>query len=63
MSTFTFKFELGDAVTITASGEKGTVIGRAEYQHALPCYYLRYVDSRGCARESWWYEDSIQKQE
>lgn len=54
-----FKFELGNAVAIAASGEQGEVIGRAEYTHAERTYLLRYKAADGRAVESWWSESAI----
>lgn len=52
----TFKFELGQSVAITASGEAGSVVGRAEYNNADNCYLVRYKAGDGRAVESWWTE-------
>ena len=48
------KFELGAEVTIEASGEKGIVVGRAQYSTAEDQYYIRYKTADGNAIESWW---------
>ena len=44
-----FHFELGDTVVIDASGEKGEVIGRAEYIASSNQYYVRYKNAQGVA--------------
>lgn len=49
-----FAHELGAAVTITASEESGTVIGRAEYVESNPQYLIRYKAADGRATEVWW---------
>ena len=53
------KFNLDQAVTISASGETGQVIGRAEYTHAEPSYLIRYKGADGRAVEIWWTESSL----
>lgn len=55
-----FKFELNQNVTITASGESGEVIGRGEYTNADNQYLVRYCGADGRAVESWWAEDALQ---
>jgi len=52
--------QLNTAVTITASGEQGTIIGRAEYVNAEPSYLVRYKCADGRAVENWWTESAIQ---
>lgn len=54
-----FKFELGQKVVITVSGEAGEVEGRAEYTDGEPCYYVRYKAGGGCAAEDWWREKAL----
>lgn len=54
-----FKFKLQHEVTIQASGEKGTIIGRAEYTGSEPHYQLRYKAADGRAVESWWAESAL----
>lgn len=56
----TFKFNLGDEVTLQISGESGTVIGRAEYVNSTPSYYVRYRSADGRAIEAWWTGDALQ---
>ena len=55
----TFKFNLGDKVTVTVSGETGEVLGRAEYTTAANNYYVRYCAADGHAVEQWWQEDAL----
>ena len=50
----TFAHELNATVTIAASGERGTVIARAEYLESTPNYLIRYKAADGRAVESWW---------
>lgn len=54
-----FAFKLGAHVTITASGETGTVQGRAHYVDANPSYYVRYKSADGRAVETWWNESAL----
>lgn len=49
----TFEFALQDAVQLTLSAEQGIVIGRAEYDHTPPQYYVRYVAADGRQVEAW----------
>jgi hypothetical protein len=53
-------FQLGDAVQIAASDERGTVIGRAQYLNAEPAYLLRYKCADGRAIESWWTQQALE---
>lgn len=53
------KYELNQQVTIAASGESGTVIGRAEYTNIEPQYQLRYKCADGRAVEQWWGESAL----
>lgn len=55
-----FSFSLGQQVSITASGELGTVVGRAEYSNSTNNYFLRYRSADGRAFEQWWAEDALQ---
>jgi len=56
-----FQFQLGDEVSIAVSGEKGTVIGRAEYTQDARRYLVRYKTGDGRATEVWWQENSLTK--
>lgn len=53
------KYQLKQIVKIAASGEEGEVIGRAEYAHCEPSYYIRYKRADGCAVEQWWSESAL----
>ncbi|WP_213306066.1 hypothetical protein [Paraburkholderia sacchari] len=55
----TFKFEMNSAVTIAASSETGTVVGRAEYAASESSYLVRYQAADGRAIESWWGESAL----
>lgn len=55
-----FWFELNQEVVISASGESGSVIGRAEYTQASNNYLVRYKASDGRATEAWWTEDALE---
>lgn len=54
-----WKFDITGDVIITASGEQGEVIGRAEYAHAEDAYLLRYKAANGRAVEAWWSESAL----
>lgn len=53
------QYELKQKVENTVSGEAGEVIGRAEYSHAEPSYFVRHKAADGRASESWWSESSV----
>jgi hypothetical protein len=55
-----FRFPLGYEVRIVASGERGEVIGRAEYEACENQYLLRYKAADGRAVESWWSESALE---
>lgn len=48
-----WQFALGQPVRMTLSGEKGSVVGRAEYSDRPDLYYVRYVAGDGCQVENW----------
>jgi hypothetical protein len=54
-----FRFEINQAVMITASGESGVVVGRAEYATSENSYYVRYRAGDGRAVEQWWQESAL----
>lgn len=60
MDKTTFKFNLGQQVTIAVSGETGEILGRAEYTTAENNYYIRYKSTDGRAIENWWVESALQ---
>lgn len=49
----TFQFELDEPVALSLSGERGVVIGRAEYSYMSPQYNVRYVAADGRQVEGW----------
>lgn len=49
-----FAFAIGDAVEITASGERGVVIGLGTYAKAEDCALVYYKAADGRAVEGWW---------
>lgn len=55
-----FVFELGQKVKITASGETGEVIGRAEHTYCNPMIQLRYKAGDGRATECWWDQEALE---
>ena len=54
-----FKLDIGTPVEITVSGEKGEIIGRAQFASSKDQYFLRYKAGDGRAVESWWEESAI----
>lgn len=54
-----FKFKLGQKVTITISGQSGTVVARCDYDNAENAYRLRYTTPDGNATERFWTESSL----
>lgn len=54
-----FLFNLGENVEIIVSGEKGVVIGRAEFINSSNSYQVRYSGGDGRAVEHWWSEDAL----
>lgn len=54
-----FKFEIAENVTLSHSGEKGIVVGRAEYANAADSYLVRYTAADGRQTEAWWSEDAV----
>jgi hypothetical protein len=52
-------YEIGDQVEITCSGERGEVIGRAEYHTGARDVLVRYKAGDGRAVESWWNESAV----
>lgn len=59
MEPKTFKFEIGQSVAIACSGERGIVIGRAQYQDDGDGYFVRYCSAIGTAASSWWAESAL----
>ena len=58
-----FKFELGQNVKITVSGEVGEVVGRADYSNSESGFYIRYKSADGRAVEEWWREQALEVME
>lgn len=54
------KFNMNQIVKLIASGESGTVVGRAEYAHSEPSYLVRYKAADGRQVEGWWSESAIE---
>lgn len=54
-----FKYDLGDHGKILISGEEGRIIGRSQYLKHQNGYLLRYVNTQGCACETWFDEDEL----
>jgi len=56
-----FQFQLGDEVSIAVSGERGSIVARAEYATGVRSYLVRYKAGDGRAVENWWHEDALTK--
>ena len=57
----TFIFELNQPVQLALSGEKGVVVGRAEYVEESPSYRVRYVDATGRQQCDWFSAGSLRE--
>lgn len=60
--THSFAHPLHTTVTITASGETGTVIGVAAYTDSNDQYLIRYKAADGRAVEAWWAAKAISRE-
>lgn len=49
----TYQFELNADVQLVPSGERGVVVGRAEYADDTPSYYVRYMNAMSCQTKRW----------
>ncbi len=58
-----FKFENGQQIKISVSGEVGKVTGRADYLEGENRYLVQYRAADGCAKECWWTEGSLEAAE
>jgi hypothetical protein len=57
-----FKFALGLKIKMVPSGERGEIMGRAEYvERTEPMYFLRYVAGDGRLTEDWWSESALEE--
>lgn len=54
-----FSLELGDPVVISASGEPGEVVGRAEYAKGEPTYHVEYRRPDGVYATAWFRADQL----
>ena len=54
-----WKFKLKQLAKLE-SGERGTIIARAEYAHGENQYQLRYTAGDGRQCESWWSESALE---
>ncbi|AXY32654.1 hypothetical protein CEQ20_03990 [Yersinia pseudotuberculosis] len=54
-----FKYELGQSVSVSISGEQGHIKGRAEYSQLNNSYYIHYKAADGRAVDSWFDESEI----
>lgn len=55
-----FQHAMGDTVRLVASNATGVIIGRAEYTHANPSYFVRHVDGQGDQVERWYDGEAIE---
>ena len=55
-----FKFELGQQVKVSISGEEGKVKGRGEYIDSASQYWLHIKGADGRAVNAWFYESEIE---
>ena len=55
-----FKYKIGQRVTVSVSGETGEIRARAEYKNSTDCYYVYYKSGDGRAISTWWDEDQIE---
>ena len=56
----TFKFNLGQPVQISISGEQGQVRARGDGIERPNQYLVNYKTAQGSATEQWWYEDQLE---
>ncbi len=54
-----YAYDLGAKVKLAMSGEKGVVVGRAEYSENPPSYWVRYVAANGQQREGWFNAEAL----
>jgi len=55
-----YEYKMGDHVKLSASGETGKIIGRAEYDHTENNYLIRYMAGDGRQVEQWWAETALE---
>ena len=58
-NTKNFTHLLGAAIALALSGEKGVIIGRAEYALSEDSYLIRYVDATGRQQTEWFGESAL----
>ena len=56
----TFKFNLGQPVQISISGEQGQVRARGDGVERANQYLVHYKSAQGMATEAWWNEDQLE---
>ncbi len=56
-----FKFNLGDHVKISSSGETGAIKSRAEHTAHKNNYQVHYKAADGRAVDCWWDEADLEK--
>ena len=56
----TFKFNLGQLVQISISGEQGLVRARGDGVERTNQYLVNYKTAQGSATEQWWNEDQLE---
>lgn len=55
-----FKFELGQKVKVSISGESGFVKGRAEYEDGPNQIFIHYLAADGRAVDDWFQESELE---
>lgn len=55
-----FKFNLGQQVIIACSGERGEVVGRAQYKSSDDTYLIRCKAADGRAVQYWWGQEALE---
>ncbi|RYC10046.1 hypothetical protein [Ciceribacter ferrooxidans] len=55
-----FQFNLYDKVMLAKSGEKGEVIGVAEYSRRPPSFLVEYVAADGRQVDAWFDAEALQ---
>ena len=55
-----FKYALGADVTISISGEEGTVVSRLDSENSEDQCQVRYKSADGRAVESWWVVSALE---
>jgi hypothetical protein len=60
MRMHSFKFRLGQRVTILPGGKTALIVGRAQYADYQDHFLVSYRDSRGGLLQVWWAQNSLE---